>query len=90
MFAEPTENTAADGVIVNEPTTFGTAVLAGYEALEWVYVRPEIASAPTRPPVSAYENVGSAPFTVFDLSSALMMIGFGSIVTDCWTGVAAA
>ncbi len=89
MFAEPTEKTAADGVIVNEPTTFGTTVLAKYEALEWVYVRPEIASDPTRPPVSTYENVGSVPFTVFDLSSALIMIGFGEMVTDCCTAVAA-
>jgi hypothetical protein len=52
LLALPDENTAAEGVIVNEPTTLGTVVLAVYEELEWVYVAPEIASEPTSEPVN--------------------------------------
>jgi hypothetical protein len=36
LLALPDENAAAEGVIVNEPTTFGTVVLAVYEELECV------------------------------------------------------
>jgi hypothetical protein len=75
LLAEPGENVAADGVIVNVPATFGMLDVGEWLFPDQSYVALEIASEPTsEPDVTVTDGVGSVPFTTFDLFAARTVI----------------